>query len=303
VTSNNEVRQLLGQWDVAKTDSLLPQIAAARAEKEAKAQAEKAEVSASLREQFRAAEEEYRRCQAALQEGYAVWNTHIEEYDIYVRDQGGESTKLSVLQAAITDAEDRLLELKDISESATAKYQAARSAITMYEDGTEAGQEELRGQPVALKVLGDVLDVQDPQCCYVVDISRRASTFLRHRSYTTYLKGCSKHDMEAECLRQALLGALQFGKQIVLDMMDVDNLDFIKERFDTVLRDLLEMLLDQSFTVEKNILPLAQDLDANEIEGWKMSDFRFIIVTHSRRLNEYLVKRMHLVRVTIDDSD
>ena len=55
-----------------------------------------------------------------------------------------------------------------------------------------------------------------------MDVTDRCATFLKYRD-TNYINAVDPTQMKPEVVRMALLGALRYGKPIVIDMMDLDR--------------------------------------------------------------------------------
>ena len=79
----------------------------------------------------------------------------------------------------------------------------------------------------------------------IIDTSGQASTFLRYRD-TNYITAIRPSDMEPERARMAILGAIRFGKPLVLDMMEVDMFQTAGDCFDRIMPGLLASIMDKS---------------------------------------------------------
>ena len=69
--------------------------------------------------------------------------------------------------------------------------------------------------------------------------------FLRYRD-TNYINAIRPSDMEAERARLAILGAIRFGKPLILDMMEVDMFGTAGDCFDRIMPGLLPAIMDKS---------------------------------------------------------
>ena len=59
------------------------------------------------------------------------------------------------------------------------------------------------------------------------------------------VNACSSKNMEPNRLRRSILGAVRYGKPMVLDFMDVDLLDEALKGFDAVQKGLFWSIMDK----------------------------------------------------------
>lgn len=253
-------------------------------------------------------------CQAALQAAYKEWNERVREYDLELGgglELGGsethiDSATLEALKKGIEDSEEKLQELKDRAEESALAYQAARHAVAEFED-SDAGKATQPGQTVVLKYLPDLIQSTATKGSFVIDTSRRASVVLRYQC-GNFVNACSQADLESEFLRKALLGAVLKGKFFVVDLMDVDALEYYISHVEAVQEGLHDSLLNHDFVKEKKYLSLVQEADGKEYQPINFVDtateqFRYVMVTCSRNPPKMPMEHMHTIRVVMDEDD
>lgn len=159
---------------------------------------------------------------------------------------------------AIHDQEDEVEILK--SKCDKAREDLANAKLKLREqlnEGLETN-ENLPGMQILIKELDDVLlrDVGDKikdsgKWPLIIDRSSQAATFLRYRD-TNYLNTLNTKEMEPNKVRLSLLGAIRFGKPLVLDMMEVDMFHTVSDRFDEIEKGLMDQIMDKSIMQEEN---------------------------------------------------
>ena len=66
--------------------------------------------------------------------------------------------------------------------------------------------------------------------------------------------------MERNCLRRSLLGAIRYGKPLVIDVMDVDMWDEVEAHFDAVEPGLWRRVMDKSLLKNEGYLKLVRSV-------------------------------------------
>ena len=90
----------------------------------------------------------------------------------------------------------------------------------------------------------------------IIDSSKQSTTFLRYRD-TNYLSAVNPKHMEPEIIRMNLLGAIRFGKFLVLDLLDIEDMwPVVVMKFEQVQQNLLPSLLNKDFLKEERWLSL-----------------------------------------------
>ncbi|KAH9487709.1 hypothetical protein Btru_069463 [Bulinus truncatus] len=306
VASIPAVKEVLENWDVTTTDKLLKQLEAFKEkrlnEDKERRQAETNKLEVCVAE----AEKEYKAKQKKLEFVYCELNKRIREHDLCVA-QGFDKPELT--EAAIHDQE---LEVESAKlELETAREQLAKTRLALRETTKktdEETEEELQGLKVVIKELDDVLfrDVgnrisDSGKWPLVIDISGQAGTFLRYRD-TNYICSLRPADMDINNIRLGLLGALRYGKPLVLDMMEVDMFETCVDMFDQVMKDLMTSIIDKTILKEEKYKKLIKPTDGADYEVTKfnetrVSKFMFIILTKNPIPNDKLMQLIFEVHI------
>ncbi|KAL5017303.1 hypothetical protein ScPMuIL_006892 [Solemya velum] len=137
----------------------------------------------------------------------------------------------------------------------------------------------------------------------LIDENGQATTFLRYRD-TNILTAMTATDMIPETMRKALLGALRYGKPLVLDLMESDMFDTCSERFDEIFPGLMSCIMDKSIMKEENYGKLIKDGDGDEYKLYLFNDeimenFRFIIISSKLQPPASLLDQTYVVRLNV----
>ena len=113
--------------------------------------------------------------------------------------------------------------------------------------------------------------------------------------------------MERNRLRRSLLGAIRYGKPLVVDVMDVDMWDEVESHFDAIEPDLWRRVMDKSLLENEGYLKLVRPDDGEEYSKNNFQDnrterFMLILSTSSRRPSEEMVEQCYTIRVKISQK-
>ncbi|KAG2447689.1 hypothetical protein HYH02_007149 [Chlamydomonas schloesseri] len=307
------IKGVLKAWDVAKTDALLQKFEAIRLERAAAASAERAQAVKGAEASVAAREETHKKAQLALKHARIELEKRIFEYDTCVEEQKPDS----LTQAALDQVHVAEKVVEEAKARAADASQALDEARLRLRDEVEQGAEEeggadaaLPGIPVPIKALNDVLirDVGGKLAAsgkwpLVIDTSGQASVFLRYQD-TNYVNALNARHMEPHTLRRSLLGAIRYGKAMVLDLQDCDLWPEMPRMFDQVQQGLLARVLDRSLLRNEAFASLIRAEDGDEYDINKFQDIRirsfvFIVLTSARKPNQELVDAMYTLRVMV----
>lgn len=120
-----------------------------------------------------------------------------------------------------------------------------------------------------------------------------------------FVNALSPHHLEPERLRRSILGALRFGKPVVLDLSDVDVWGSMADAFGAVQPGLLESLLDGSIRQNKRYLSLVRKGDGDQTGEASFDDeglkrFVFVVLTSMREPPPEMVNLFHALRVKLE---
>ena len=110
----------------------------------------------------------------------------------------------------------------------------------------------------------------------LLDSNDVACTYLRYRD-TNYVNCLNLQAMKAEMLRKAIIGAIRFGKPLVLDVMQYDQelLELLRMSVNEIGGGLFEELVDKSLVEGERYLRLVRpDIDGKDYEAQNFSEMR-----------------------------
>ncbi|KAL5017302.1 hypothetical protein ScPMuIL_006891 [Solemya velum] len=309
IASLASVVELLKSWDITQTDTLLEKL---EREKETRREENRKRMEAEeskLEEQLKVAQKEYGTKQKQLEVAYKELNKRIFEHDM-AATEGFERPEITL--QAIHDAEDELEILKLDTEKARDKLSQAKLRLREQQKGNQEslGEEELPGLKVLVRELDEVLirdvgnKIKDSgKWPLLIDPNAQAATFLRYRD-TNYINALSPADMEPEKIRMAALGAVRFGKPLILDMMEVDMFETCSDRFDEVFPGFMNSIMDKTIMKEENYSKLIKKTDGTEYNLTLFSEartdnFKFVIITKNSYPPDDLMENCYIIRMFI----
>eukprot|EP00760_Papus_ankaliazontas_P006311 PhM_4_TR12990/c0_g1_i1/m.67236 len=296
--ASGDAAKVLAEWDIAKTEKLL-----ARAEEKRKKadEADEQEVR-SLTTATESAQQRFDNARKSLHHARCQLELRIVEYDLLCGDATKSKEMREIALSCVKDAETLIEKSEKELEEAQSQYLDAR---TREQEGLEALSAAGVNVTSALsKVNGrgsedDIIEIPFGQiadlvlrdsekkiakakkCPLLVDISARASVFLRYRD-TNYLDSFQPSNMEPEAIRKALLGGLRYGKPVIIDMRDVPMLDVVKEAIERTKVGLWNAFLDGSFRkqeVWESLIDATKDGDQYAARNFTSSSVEACIVT------------------------
>ena len=122
---------------------------------------------------------------------------------------------------------------------------------------------------------------------------------------SNYVNALSPYDMEDERLRRSVLGALRYGKPVVLDLMEVDVWGSMPGQFDAASPGLLPMLISGDIVNEKQYSKLVRPGDGDEYALGQFREdrlrlFRFVVTTSLKFPDEGLLNELRVFRIKAD---
>lgn len=304
VASQDAVRTVLESWDISMTDSLLSKIEEMKEKRKEEEMKRHNEEMAKLENQLADAQKVYDAMQKQLNTAYCELNKRIEEHDKCMMT----GFKTDITLQCVHDAEHDLEMAKIAAEESRDKV--SKLKLQMREQRKAAsGEENEVGVKVNFKELNDVLlrDVggkikSDGRWPMLLDQSGRASTFLRYQD-TNFINALNPNHMQPEVIRTAVLGAIRYGKPLVLDFLEVDMFEICLSRFDEVQKGLLDDILNKSILENEKYLYLVRDSDGEDYNKNKfmlsrVQNFRMFLVTKIE-LEEELMERFYVFRVVL----
>ncbi|XP_036837655.1 IQ motif and ankyrin repeat domain-containing protein 1 isoform X6 [Oncorhynchus mykiss] len=276
VASEEAVVATLQNWDLSATDSMLSKM---KAEEQRRAEEEEKQNEAEtdrLKEEVDQLQKEHERCQREV----------------------------------VHEAEDVLAKAQIAAHEAAGKLSLAK--LTLREQSGGDAVLDRGGVRCPVRDLEEVLikDVggkikQDGRWPLLVDTYGQAATFLRYRD-TNYLDALHPGDMQPEKLRLALLGAIRFGKPLVINMMEVDLFESVQNQLDQVNPGLSEQLMNKELLQEERYLSLVRSTDGpqyarTEFMLDRIEKFSLVLVTKQRHPPDALLTAFYPIHVMLPE--
>ncbi|XP_045067397.1 IQ motif and ankyrin repeat domain-containing protein 1-like [Coregonus clupeaformis] len=315
VASGEAVIAALQNWDLSATDSMLTKM---KAEEQRRAEEDKKQneaethrankkwpvFSLSLKGEVEQLQNEHERCQRELQKAFVELNKRITEHDKCVRKGMEEQAKVTL--QVVHDAEDVLAKAQIAAHEAAEQLSLAKLTLREQSDAVldRGGVRCLVGdlEEVLIKDVGGKIK-QDGRWPLLVDTSGQAATFLRYRD-TNYLDALHPGDIQPDKLRLALLGAIRFGKPLVINMMEVDLFESVQKQLDQVNPGLSEQLMNKELLQEERYLSLVRSTDGpqyarTEFMLDRIEKFSLVMVTKQRHPPDALLTAFYPIQVML----
>ncbi|XP_043547019.1 IQ motif and ankyrin repeat domain-containing protein 1-like [Chiloscyllium plagiosum] len=255
IASTDAAIKILHEWDISTTVALGEKIESERQRILAAEKKLKLEETNRIQNQISEITKELAQYQYELHKAYCELNKRINEHDKCVSKN---MSKTDITLQAIHGAEELLAE--------------KRAAVSRTEDKLSLAKLELReklqreasltkpiGALCHIRELDDVLlkDVgnkikQDGRWPLIIDPSGQASIFLRYRD-TNFYDALNPGHMQPQVLRLGLLGAIRYGKMLVIDMMEVNMFEAVSRIFNQIEAGLMEKLLNKELLQKDSV--------------------------------------------------
>ncbi|CAB3998861.1 IQ motif and ankyrin repeat domain-containing [Paramuricea clavata] len=306
------VEEVLKSWNIEQTDELLKKIEENKERKLKEEEKQQKQECDRLEKKQHEAEKEGKACQMRLEKAHCELNKRIFEHDKCVAM--GDENKIKITLQTVHDAETELETAKHSSKIAHDKLAQLKLRFREQRKERAGGPgedvKEQVGVKVSIKELDDVLmrDVggkiaESGRWPLIIDTSSQTSTFLRYRD-TNFLNALNPSNMEPDAIRLAILGAIRFGKPLVLDMMAVDMFESVRMKFDIVQEGLLSTIMTKEILKDDRFLSLVKPEDGEQYSktaflGARIENFKFIILTQLWNSSEDLINQTYPLRVMI----
>ncbi|XP_067909710.1 IQ motif and ankyrin repeat domain-containing protein 1-like [Heterodontus francisci] len=306
IASTDAIIKILHEWEISTTVALGEKMEAERQRTSAAEKKQKLEESNRIQNQVSEITKELTQYQHELQKAYCELNKRITEHDKCVRKN---MSKTDITLQAIHNAEDLVAAKRAAVEKAEDKLSLAKLELREKLE-REASLTKQKGTLCHIRELDDVLmkDVgnkikQDGRWPLIIDQSGQASTFLRYRD-TNFYDALNPGHMQPEVLRLGLLGAIRYGKMLVLDMMEVNMFEAVTRVFDQIEAGLMEKLLNKELLQRDRFLSLIRPGDGpeysrNEFSSTRTEKFQMVLITKLQNIPEELLNIFYPIRIII----
>jgi hypothetical protein len=308
--ASGATKDALTQWDVTRTDTLKAKaqertdalIATREKERAAEAAAHKTALD-SARMIMASAQQELRAVRAELE-------NRIVELDL-VRQETNAGDRAQIAFDCVKECERRADELRDRAEQATRSYLQHKAISVTDGKGSDgdADVDTIEWSAVSTLLLADwcaknALAARPGALWpFLVDPSARASMFFRYRN-VNFVDAFSPRDLQAESIRKSVLGALRYGKAVVIDLHDDPTMiEFVIEAFDGVRKQLWNDVVNGNVRRRDvwHELLRATDGPAYDEANWRESAtmlFTCVVLTNAAGAEEFAPQGFHIVRVS-----
>ncbi|XP_076462676.1 IQ motif and ankyrin repeat domain-containing protein 1-like [Babylonia areolata] len=159
---------------------------------------------------------------------------------------------------------------------------AAKPAAAPAKPKPEALPEVEIGLKELMSVLGDTQGKikESGRWPLVIDENGRVAVFLHHRDCNT-LNALDQLEMAPEMIRKALLGAIRYGKPMVINLVENGDINIVKDRFDDIMPDLFNLVLTKKILQDDLYMKLTRpndDADFKNVFGVQQG-FIFMFIT------------------------
>ncbi|XP_038057006.1 IQ motif and ankyrin repeat domain-containing protein 1-like isoform X2 [Patiria miniata] len=306
VAAHEPLTVLLQEWDITLTDTMITKMETQREQRKEEERKRREAEMAKLENQLAEAQKDHDTRQLQLNKAYCELNKRITEHDKCTAQNVKTDITLQVVKDAEHDLEIAKLEAEKTRERlANVKLQireqqkTARGLEGEPEVGVKANIKELHD--VLMRDVGDKIK-NDGRWPLIIDPSGRASTFLRYQDINL-INALNPNHMQPEVIRMAVLGAIRYGKPLVLDMLEVDMFETCTERFDEVHPGFMEDIMSKELIKNEKYVYLIKDSDGPEYSKNNFNDHRtkhflFVIVTKIEPLDS-LLERAYPIRIVV----
>ncbi|XP_067091813.1 IQ motif and ankyrin repeat domain-containing protein 1-like [Osmerus mordax] len=308
VASGEALVSILEGWDLSITDCMLKKMREKQQRSTEEEQKLKEAETDCLTGEVEQLQKKYERSQREAQKANVELNKRITEHNKCQR-KGMEQAKVTL--QVVHDTEDVFMKTQMAAQLAADQLSLAKLTLREHSGGDAV---VARGRTcclvrdlndVLLKDVGDKIK-QDGRWPLLVDPSGQAATFLRYRD-TNYLDAMNPENMQPEKLRMALLGAIRFGKHLVINMMEVDLFETVKSQLEDVKPGLSAQLMNKELLQEERYLSLVQSSDGPQYAktefrlDW-IEKFRLVLVTKQRHPSDFLLTAFYPIEVMLPES-
>ncbi|XP_051872424.1 IQ motif and ankyrin repeat domain-containing protein 1-like [Pristis pectinata] len=306
VASTDSTVRILQDWDISTTVVLREKMETEVQRRREAEKLQKQEEADRIQNQLSQIMKELSQYQHELQKAYCELHKRINEHDKCVSK---DMSNTNITLQAVHDAEELVAAKRKAVAKAEEKLSLAKLQLRE-ELQKEASLSDLKGTLCHIRELDDVLlkDVgdkikQDGRWPLVIDPSGQASTFLRYRD-TNFHDALNPGHMKPEVLRLGLLGAIRFGKMLVIDMMEVNMFHVVTTVFDQIQAGLMDTLLNKELLQSDRFLSLIRQGDGpeysrNEFSPSRVEKFQLVLLTKLQNLPRELLSAFYPIQIII----
>ncbi|XP_078485832.1 IQ motif and ankyrin repeat domain-containing protein 1-like [Ciona intestinalis] len=307
VASVKQIVDTLENWDVEITEALLEKMEAERERRKDEDLKRKAAETSKIQNELEEVQRECNNRQRILEKAYVELEKRIHEHDTGIAEG---FDRPDVTLAAIQDAEGDL-EIAKL-DAMKAREALEQVKLKLRETQSDGKDDDLPGVKCNIRELDEVLmrDVgnrikSSGKWPLLIDPSGQAAVFLRYRD-TNYICALNPENMKPETLRLGLLGALRYGKPLVIDMLEIDMYETVCDMVNQIRDGLMDQIMNKEILEEKNYIPLVKTTDPSEYQKsnfhhHRVESFILIIVTKNKFPPENLTDITYPIRIVLPE--
>lgn len=322
------VRKVFENWDISQTEAIIEENKAKHAKfKELQLKEMQSEMS-SIEDIVLQKKEAYEKLKLQLKAAYCDYERRITDHDTAVAT-GFDKPEITI--KAITEAEMHLESTKIKVEKAQEDLSLAEMKLReqkhkqrCFETKTdedfdyEKDADMLKNNPLIqrhnIKSIPDVIfrdvgnKIKDSgKWPLILDPSGQAGLFLRYQD-TNYVNILDTRACQEQKLKTSLLGAIRFGKPLVVDLVNMDLWSAMESSFDRICPNLFEDLLNKSLLDNQNYMKLVDESKDEEIyhknkfvHGFS-DKFRFVILSKFTIPPEEWLDKTYTIEICVEGS-
>jgi len=302
-----EISLLLNEWDVNQTEQILEELNAEEEKRRACEKEFKDIQNEKIQKNLVDAEKEHEAKHRVLQHAHQELAKRIYEHDKCV-SEGYDKPEVTL--QGIHLAEEELIRAQ--CEERTYRETLDGIRLQLREETQDSDDNDSKHIKCHLKELDDVLmrDVGDKikdskKWPLLIDTSSQAVTFLKYRD-TNYINTVNPRDVDAESLRMALLGAIRYGKPLVLDMMEVNMMNFLHDKFDEIQKDLFQQVITKEIIQNNRYFTLLRADDPKEYSKDNFSEdrvekFKMVLITKMWNIPDEWSNIFYSIKIVITE--
>jgi len=304
IASVDEIQKTLESWDISITEQLMQKLEVEKSRRQDEVQKRKDDAEKQLKNGLDSAEKEYRRVEQILIKCYCEMEKRISEHDQMVVE--GNTKMAEITLKTVKNAEDDVAAAKSEAEKARGVLENIRLELRNNQNegkdlpGMNCNIREL--EEVVFKDVGNKIKTSG-HWPLLIDTTGQATVFLRYRD-TNMLTALNPADMQPETIRKALIGAIRFGKPLVIDFMEVDMFEQVSEVVNRIQPKLMKQLMTKALLKDEKYMKLVKNSDDAQYQAGQfmhhfVENFKVIFITKNPYPPKALLDQTYPIRVVL----
>lgn len=315
--TNDNVINLLENWNIQLTDRMLQQIEKTKMEfKQEQMQSLESRKKAAqndyekINSQYETVKNELYKCNCELQRLNDEWDLNKELYGQLIDKKEAEKIEIT---ARYDELREKTFKARIFFKDALHDFNKEKRQLKKKEDEKEENNSDSESEETEEKItqinirefddmilrdLSGLIKNSTEKWPLIIDQNDQASTFLRYRD-TNYINCLDMQSMQGEKFRRSLIGAIRYGKPFVLDLMQYDQelIESVKIVCGQIsYPNLFEDLCSKQLMHKDNFMRLVKlESDGKEYEHHnfneiRLKNFKILFLTANPYPNDKLMK-------------